>query len=265
MSAQSGDPAESSRPAGADFVQAFARGLAVIRAFDADHPELTLSEVAQRAGASRAAARRFLITLETLGYVRATERVFALTPRVLELGYSYLSSLSLPEIAQPHLETLSRELGESSSLAVLDGADVVYVARVPARRIMSVSITIGTRFPAWATSLGRVLLADRDATEREALLSAGARHPFTPETITDASALAAEIDRVAAQGWALVDGELEEGLRSIAAPVRGPTGRVVAAVNVSMIRRGDAVDQCEQTLPALHRATRAIESDLSSL
>src|SRR5690606_36124028 len=142
-----------------DFVQSLARGLAVIRAFDADHAELTLSEVARRAELPRAAARRFLRTLAVLGYVRSDGKVFRLTPRVLELGFSYLSALSLPEIAQPHLERLSHELDESVSAAVLDGDDIVYVARVATRRIMSVGITIGTRFPARKTSMGRVLLA----------------------------------------------------------------------------------------------------------
>ena len=158
--------------ASGDFVQSLARGLAVIRAFDAEHAELTLSEVARRAGITRAAAGRFLRTLERLGYVRADERLFALTPRVLELGFSYLSSLSLPEIVQPHLEKLSRDVDESVSAAVLDGSDIVYIARVPTRRIMSVRITIGTRFPAYATSMGRVLLAGMPDAALDALLPA---------------------------------------------------------------------------------------------
>jgi len=222
MTAEPADP-EVAGEQGGDFVQAFARGLAVIRAFDADHAELTLSEVAARAEVPRAAARRFLATLVALGYVRATDRHFALTPRVLELGYSYLSSLSLPAIAQPHLERLSHAVDESSSLAVLDGLDVVYVARVPTRRIMSVSIQLGTRFPAWATSLGRVLLAALPVDEADAVLASSDRRPFTPGTLVDRTALLAELDRVRREGFALVDGELEEGLRSIAAPVRDIT------------------------------------------
>jgi IclR family pca regulon transcriptional regulator len=141
------------------YVQSLQRGLAVIRAFDAGHPELTLSEVARLCGLTRAAARRFLLTLADLGYVRTDGRLFSLTPRVLELGYAFLSSLTLPEVAEPHLERLVAEVRESSSLSVLDGDDIVYVARVPTSRIMTVAINVGTRFPAYATSMGRVLLA----------------------------------------------------------------------------------------------------------
>src|SRR6476646_234848 len=144
---------------GAHFVQSLERGLAVIRAFDTEHPELTLSDVARATGPTRAAARRFLLTLADLGYVRTDGRLFALSPRVLELGYAYLSSLSLPEVAEPHLEQLVAEVHESSSVSVLDGEDVVYVARVPVSRIMTVAVSVGTRFPAYATSMGRVLLA----------------------------------------------------------------------------------------------------------
>lgn len=253
--------AAGDEPSG-DFVQSFARGLAVIRAFDADHAELTLSEVAVRADMPRAAARRFLATLVSLGYVRTSDRAFALTPRVLELGYSYLSALSLPEVAQPHLERLSHELDESTSLAVLDGTDVVYVARVPTRRIMSVSITIGRRFPAWATSLGRVLLAALPDDAADAVLAHSDLQPFTPTTLVERSGLLAELDRVRRAGWAMVDGELEEGLRSIAAPVRDASGAVVAAVNVSTARRGDPESELERVRPALQRATAAIEADL---
>lgn len=249
---------------GGEFVQSFARGLAVIRAFDAEHPELTLTEVAQRSATSRAAARRFLGTLESLGYVRASERTFALTPRVLELGYSYLSALSLPEIAQPHLERLSHELNESSSLAVLDGADVVYVARVPTRRIMRVNITIGARFPAYATSLGRVLLAGLPRARQEELLRTSELRPYTDRTLVSVPALLDELAAVTERGWALVEGELDEGLRSIAAPVGDRTGAVVAAVNVSMSDRGRSGRDDEAVVAALLRTVSAIEADLTA-
>ena len=147
---------------GAHFVQSLERGLAVIRAFGADTPSLTLSEVARATGLTRAGARRFLLTLADLGYVRTDGRRFELTARVLELGYAYLSSISLPEVAEPHLERLVAEVHESSSVSVLDGDDIVYVARVPTARIMRVSINVGTRFPAYATSMGRVMLAGMD-------------------------------------------------------------------------------------------------------
>ena len=141
------------------YVQSLARGLAVIRAFDTDHPVMTLTEVAARTGLTRATARRFLHTLVELDYVRTDGKTFALTAKVLQLGYAYLSGLSLPQLAQPHLEELSLKLGESTSAAVLDGTDIAYIARVTTRRIMNVGITVGTRFPAYATSMGRVLLA----------------------------------------------------------------------------------------------------------
>lgn len=255
-------PADDGDGAG-EVVQAFVRGLAVIRAFDAENPELTLSDVARRAGVTRAAAGRFLRTLQTLGYVRNDGRSFALTPRVLELGYSYLSALSLPEVAQPHLEALSRSVGESASAAVLDGAEVVYVARVPVRRIMSVGITVGTRFPAAATSMGRVLLAAASAPVRDEVLERVPLTALTPRTLTDPDALRHELDRVRAQGWARVDGELEPGLQSLAAPVRSRGGEVVAAINLSMTSgRYSEAEVAERLIPALLAAARAIEADL---
>jgi IclR family pca regulon transcriptional regulator len=246
-----------------DFVQSLERGLAVIRAFDADHPQLTLSDVARATGLTRAAARRFLLTLVELGYVRTDGRQFSLRPRVLELGYAYLSALSLPEVALPHLEALAARVHESSSLSVLDGEDVVYVARVPTKRIMTVAISVGTRFPAYATSMGRVLLADRpDAWLGDYLRSADLR-PLTRRTVTDPEKLRAVLTRVRGQGFALVDQELEEGLRSLAVPVRGEDGRVVAAVNVSAhASRGTSESIRKLLLPPLQETARRIEEDL---
>ena len=215
------------------YVQSLARGLSVIRAFGRDRPSMTLSDIAEATQLTRATARRFLLTLVELGYVRADGRLFVLTPRVLELGFSYLSGLALPEIVGPHLEQLSRRLNESASASVLDDGDIVYIARVPARRIMTVSITVGTRFPAHATSMGRVLLAGLGDDDLERYLSSIARTALTESTITDAVALRDTLHQVREQGWALVDQELEQGLRSIAAPLRGADGAVVAAINVS--------------------------------
>jgi IclR family transcriptional regulator, pca regulon regulatory protein len=258
------DDTTAEAAASGEFVQSLARGLSVIRAFDADHAELSLSDVARRAGIPRAAAGRFLRTLATLGYVRSDGRLFALTPRVLELGFSYLSALSLPEIVQPHLEELSHEVGESVSAAVLDGSDVVYIARVPTRRIMSVRITIGTRFPAFATSLGRVLLAGLPEAAARAVVEASALDALTARTLTDPASLAAELDRVRAQGWALVDGELEPGLRSIAAPLHGRSGEVVAAVNISTSATRDSVERLvEEHLPRLRATAAAIDRELA--
>ena len=246
-----------------EHVQSLARGLAVIRAFDADNPTLTLSEVARRTDLTRAAARRFLLTLVDLGYVRAHDRGFTLTPRVLELGYAYLSGLTLPQVAEPHLERLVATVGESSSVAVLDGSDIVYVARVAASRIMRVSITVGTRFPAFATSMGRVLLADVEAGDLDAHLPADGMEALTPRTITERDTLAAELARVQAQGWAVVDEELEAGLRAVAVPIRDAAGATVAAANISAhaSRRPLRALQ-DELLPELLQTARAIEEDL---
>lgn len=218
---------------GDQFVQSLARGLSVITAFDADHPSMTLSDIAGRTGLTRATARRFLHTLVELGYVRFDGKWFTLTPQVLRLGTAYLSGLGLPQIAQPHLEQLSARLGESTSAAVLDGDEIVYVARVATRRIMTVGITVGTRFPAYATSMGRVLLAGLPPEELEAHLARTDLAALTGHTVVEPDRLRAELDRVRAQGWALVDQELEAGLRSVAAPLRDRDGEVVAAINVS--------------------------------
>jgi IclR family pca regulon transcriptional regulator len=250
-------------PRGAHFVQSLERGLAVIRAFDADNPELTLSDVARATGLTRAAARRFLLTLTDLGYVHTDGRRFALSARVLELGYAYLSSLTLPEVAEPHLERLVAEVRESSSVSVLDGDDIVYVARVPTSRIMRVAINVGTRFPAYATSMGRVQLAGLPEAELAAYLERTELRRLTAHTLAAPEELRAELDRVRAQGWALVDQELEEGLRSIAAPIRDRAGAVVAAVNVSAHASRVSRETVRKTLlpPLLDTAAR-IEADL---
>jgi IclR family transcriptional regulator, pca regulon regulatory protein len=247
----------------AHFVQSLERGLAVIRAFDAQRPELTLSEVARHCDLTRAAARRFLLTLADLGYVRTDGRLFRLTPRVLELGYAYLSSLSLPEVAAPHLERLVEEVHESSSMSVLDGDDIVYVARVPMARIMTVAINVGTRFPAYATSMGRVLLAALPEKALEEYLDRIAPQRLTPRTVTSPDALRAELARVRAQGYSIVDQELEGGLRAVAAPVHDKTGVTVAAINVSSHASRSSMDKMRRELvPKLRAAAARIEADL---
>lgn len=249
-----------------EHVQSLARGLAVIRAFDAEHPQLTLTEVARATGLTRAAARRFLLTLVDIGYVRASGRLFALRPRILELGYAYLSGLSLHRVAQPHMERLVATVHESSSVSVLDGDEVVYIARVPTRRIMTVSISVGTRFPAYATSMGRVLLAGQTDDWLTGYLASVRLRPLTPRTIDDAAELRAEVMRIRQQGWALVDQELEEGLRSIAAPIVDQDGHVLAAVNVSSpTSRGTPETIITELLPHLLETARLIEEDLQGL
>lgn len=252
------------QPREAHFVQSLERGLSVITAFGPETPALTLSEVSRATDLTRAAARRFLLTLVDLGYVRFDGKLYRLAPKTLGLGYSYLSSLSLPHIAQPHLEDLVTKTHESSSMAVLDGQDIVYVARVATSRIMTVAINVGTRFPAYATSMGRVLLAGLDEAALEEYLDNVAFERFTPYTVTSVDQLRDAARHVRDQGHALVDQELEHGLRSIAAPVHDRHGRVVAAVNVSThVNRVTRERVRREFLPVLQEAVAGIEADLA--
>ena len=248
---------------GPDFVQSLERGLAVIRAFDSEHRELGLSDVARATGLTRAAARRFLLTLVELGYVRFDGGRFSLRPRVLELGFAYLSSLSLPEVAQPHMEALVAQINESSSVSVLDDTDVVYVVRVPTRRIMSITLAVGTRLPAYATSMGRVLLAALAPDDLEERLARMELRPLTPRTVTDGDELRAILGRVREDGFAMVDQELEQGLRSAAVPIRDASGAVLAALNVSVHASRASMDALRADfLPPAHEAAAAIEGEL---
>jgi IclR family transcriptional regulator, pca regulon regulatory protein len=249
-----------------DFVQSLDRGLAVIRAFGPDRERLSLSEVARATGLTRAAARRFLLTLVKLGYVRNDGREFSLRPRVLELGYAYLSGIALPEVAMPHLEEISAKLHESSSISVLDGQNIVYVARVPTKRIMTVSISVGTKFPAYATSMGRVLLAGLSEADLEKYLAEADLEPFTANTVTDRARLREIVHEARLQGYAIVDQELEEGLRALAAPIRDSSGAVAAAINVSAHASRVSPDAMRaDLLPSLLEAASQIEADLKSL
>ncbi|MDI9888517.1 IclR family transcriptional regulator C-terminal domain-containing protein [Streptomyces sp. HNM0645] len=253
----------SKQELGAEFVESLARGLTVITAFGEGRPELSLTAVAEATGLARATARRALITLEHLGYVGSGDRVFRLTPRVLSLGCPALSRTTLPDIAVPHMAELVRRVHDSASLAVLDGDDIRYTARVATERITSVDITIGTRFPAYAASMGRVLLAGLPADERADRLARTALRPLTPRTVTDPARLLGLLDRVRDEGFALVDEELEEGLRSLAVPVRDHTGRIVAALNVAMHTARRTTGEClAEVLPPLRATAAAIESDL---
>ncbi|MEU6803835.1 IclR family transcriptional regulator domain-containing protein [Streptomyces neyagawaensis] len=251
----------SKQELGREFIESLARGLTVVTSFGEGRADLTLTDVARATGLARATARRALITLEHLGYVESSERVFRLTPRVLGLGFPPLSMLPLPRIAAPHLAELSARVHESASLAVLTAAgdEVQYTARVATSRIMSVNITLGTRFPAYATSLGRVMLAGLlpEVSLPERLI------PLTPRSVTDPRELLTILERVRTDGYALVDGELEEGLRSIAVPVHDRDGHVTAAVNVAMHSSRRSVEQCvEEVLPELRATVHRIESEL---
>lgn len=257
---QDTDPDQDRPP---EFVQSLARGLSVIRAFSAEHSSLTLSEVARITGLSRAAARRFLLTLESLGYIGSDGRLFHLRPPVLDLGYAYLSSLGMADIAQTHLEILSQELQESCSASILDDGDIVHIARATSDRLMAVRIDIGRRIPAYATAMGRVLLADLDETDLADYFATYERPAFHSRTSTSEEELRTILDGVRQRGYALVDQELEIGIRSVAVAVRDPRGRVVAAINASAHASRVTVAQLRQRfLPRLNETAAAIEHDL---
>ena len=258
-------PAAASGGRRTDFVQSLDRGLAVIRCFSSERPSLTLSEVAERTGLTRAAARRFLLTLQELGYVGSTGRQFSLRPRVLALGYAYLSSFSVAQIAQPHLEDLAEELHESCSVSVLDGDDIVYVARASANRIMTIALTVGTRLPPYPTSMGRVLLAWLPPAEIDAILGRTSLRKLTEQTVVDPDELKRILATVRAQGWATVDQELEAGVRSVAVPIRDSSGKVVAAINASAHAARVPMRTLEkQFLPRLLDAARQIDTELAT-
>ncbi|WP_394826078.1 IclR family transcriptional regulator C-terminal domain-containing protein [Pendulispora albinea] len=248
----------------AEFVESLDRGFRVIRAFDATHASMTLSEVAERADLTRAAARRFLHTLTELGYASFDGKRFALTARVLELGFAYLRSLRLPDIVTPYLRTVSETLEESCSASVLEGEDIVYIARVATRRIMSVDLGVGARLPAASTSMGRVLLAFLPPPEREERLARAELTPLTRHTVTSKAKLRAILDEVRERGYCVVDQELEEGLRSIAVPLIDHHGRVHAAINVSAQANRVGLDAMKRKfLPVLKKAADGVRAVLS--
>lgn len=258
-------PVDEQSRGGDTFIRSVARAIDVIRAFSADKPRLTLAEVARRSNLGNATARRFLLTLESLGYVRSEGREFTLTPAVLELGYSYLSALRLPEVAQPHLEKLSQLTGEATSAGVLDHGDAVYIGGVPTPRIMSLAVTVGARMPAFATSLGRVLLAYLPDEELEAFLADFHAERFTSHTVVSATELRSELVRVAAQGWSLVDQELGEGIRSIAVPL-WRQGKPVAAINVTSTSGMLSAERLKiDILPLVQATAKRISHEISHL
>ncbi|MCG7576270.1 MULTISPECIES: IclR family transcriptional regulator C-terminal domain-containing protein [unclassified Halomonas] len=217
-----------------DFVTALASGLEVIQAFDAEHPRMTLSEVASRTGMNRAKARRFLLTLHALGYVRKEQRYFELAPRVLQLGYAFLSANNYQGVIQQYLEEITAETGESSSLGVLDGHDVTYVARSAAKhRLMAITLSVGTRLPAAYTSMGRILLAQLSDEALDRFLATITLEPFTDKTVTDVNELRHRIVEARQQGYAISDQELDSGLRSIAVPVYDAKQHLMGAINIS--------------------------------
>ena len=247
-----------------DFVEAIARGIDVITAFSPHRYALTLSEVAAAAGLARPTARRILLTLEQLGYVRSVSGSFTLTPRVLELGMAYVRSLGLWDVARPHMEQLVARTGESSSIGQLDGSDIVYVARVAVPKIIALRVEIGTRFPAPPTSLGKVLLAGLSPDELDATLAQPSRSGVLPRWRPERAELDAVLRGVRARGWALTDEQLAPGVRSVAAPLRDGTGRVIAAMNVTVHAAETAVEQLTgDHLPLLLAAAGEVSADFA--
>jgi IclR family pca regulon transcriptional regulator len=247
-----------------EFVQSLERGLVVIQSFGEDSSRQTLSEVARRTGYSRAACRRLLITLEDLHFVGSDGRDFFLLPHTLDIGYSYLSSLPFRRIVEPFVEQLSSEVKESVSVSVFDEGEVVYVSRVATSRIMTVSISVGNRLPAYCTSMGRVLLASMTVEDQRRHLARTTLKALTKFTLTDEDEILAELAKVAKQGWAVNDQELEEGLRSIAAPIVDASNRTVAAMNISThVTRTNRKELREVMVPALLATTRRVNALLT--
>lgn len=242
-----------------DFMQSLARGFMVLEAFVELGPNQSIATLARHTGLPRGVVARCLHTLVVTGYVAQHEREFSVRPKVLGLARSYLSDRSLSAIAQPMLESLRDRLGESCSLGVLDGADVLYVARASRSRIMAIGLHVGSRLPAWCTSMGRVLLASMPTGERDLLLPPDPLPARTPNTVGSRHDLGRLLDAIAVEGLAIVDQELEVGLRSVAVPVRNHTGQVIAALNVGINAMEHSIAHLRDVMaPALSDTARMI-------
>ena len=246
------------------FVQSVARVMDVLKAFDAGHPVRTSADVAKETSLDRAAARRFLLTLADLGYVRNDDGQFSLRPRVLDLGFAYLSSLSLPEIVQPHIEALVSEVHETSSVGVIDSGEVVFVARAATQSLRAMPVMVGSRFHVYASSMGHVLLAGAAAEDRERYLEHVEMRRLTENTITTRAELERRLTQVREQGYAVSDREGDGVTTSMAVPLRAPDGATVAAINLSIVADGTSAIRVRSLLPALQRTASAIESDLAA-
>ncbi|CAB4818006.1 MAG: helix-turn-helix domain-containing protein [Actinobacteria bacterium] len=247
-----------------DFVQSMERGLSVMKVFSAENHKLTLTEVAELTGYTRATARRFLLTLEELNYIGSTGRFFFLRPKVLELGYAYLTAYSLVSIAQNHLEILAEDLRESCSASVLEGESVIYICRASTNRIMTVNLSVGHSLPAYATSMGRILLAALSEKEIDEYLAKYIRKKLTSKTVIDAAELKQILKDVRKRGWAINNQELEEGVQSIAVAIRDKSGKIVSAANISAHATRVSIEDLEtKFLPKLQAAVAEIEKDLS--
>lgn len=240
-----------------------AKGLAVIETFVADRPRQSISQVAEASGLDRATARRCLLTLSQQGYADYDGKYFTLTPRVLRLGTACLATMPLPQIVQPVLDRLSDEIGESSSVSILDGAEIVYVARAAQRKVMSIALMPGSRLPAYCTSMGRVLLAALSEAEARARLGEAPLPARTPRTLTAPDAIMAELAAVRASGFAAIDQEVETGLCSVAVPLTDSRGKTVAALNVGFPAGQDGIGSMEERLlPRLRHVARDLRGML---
>ena len=237
-----------------DIIHGLIRGLSVIECFDEDHARMSITDVAERTGLERATARRCLLTLAHLGYATYDGKFFQLTPRVLNLGHSYLATTPLPRLIQPFLDELSHATSESTSAAVLEGTDILYVARASTRRVMSINLAPGARLPAYCTSMGRTLLAALPQQEARAILDRSDLVAYTPRTKADIETITLELGVIAAQGFAVIDQELELGLCSIAVPLLDAHGKVVAAINIgAQTARAPVSRMIAQFLPLIRK------------
>lgn len=251
-------------PKDPDFVTSIQRGIKVLGVFDRENPELTLKEVADRSALSPATARRFLLTFKALGYVGANGRKYVLRPKILELAYAYLNSMNVDEALQPYLREIVQRTGDSSSVTVLEGTDIVYIANSSVRRLVRLSAGVGSRFPAYATSMGRVLLAYRSPAQQEAYFRAEHFQKITEFTETDVSQLRRILAEVRINGYAVVQDELEVGLVAIAVPIWGPAGNVIAAMNCSSVaRRTDSQEILRTRLDLLSEFAKQVSAALA--
>jgi IclR family pca regulon transcriptional regulator len=245
------------------YVRAFARGLSVILCFGPNSVAQSVSQVARAVGADRAGARRFLLTLEKLGYVRRQGRFFQLTPRILDLGYSYLSTLPLRSVAEPIVRELVQEVNESSSVSVLDGADIVYVVRVPVKKIMTITLSIGSRIPAYCSAMGRILLGGLPKKQVVTLLKRSVITRYTRYTLTSPQDIMEAVATDHAKGWSMCNQELEKGICSLAVPLVDREGRIVAAMNITAnLSRTTSSEMVSKFLPSLKRSADVINSAL---
>lgn len=247
---------------GRDMMGGLAKGLSIIEAFSAERPRLSISEAADIAELDRATARRCLLTLAELGYAAYDGKFFTVTPKVLRLGTACLATMPLPRIVQPFLDQMSENIGQSTSVSIRDDIEIVYVARAAQRRVMSIALMPGSRLPAYCTSMGRVLLSSLTVEDRRGLLERSAITARTPMALTDIDALLAEIEETAARGHAMIDQEVEVGLRSLAVPLRNARGKTVAALNVGVAASAGSMQELvERYLPAL----TAVQMELKGL